>query len=193
MNERERLASFYAELTDEELIQVGSQYESLTEDAKLLLREEFDKRSLDAPELEEPPESFQLQELATIRKFRDLAEAMAAKSVLESAGIASLLRDENTVRMHWMWSNLLGGIRLQVRPEDVEDANRLLSQPVLETIELGEGEKYQQPRCPHCQSLDISLAPLLVMPRGQMVVLQLRGGMGRRDRGLSNPNLSCLT
>jgi hypothetical protein len=41
MNERDRLANFYAGLADEELIQVGSQYESLTEDAKLLLREEI--------------------------------------------------------------------------------------------------------------------------------------------------------
>lgn len=166
MNERERLASFYAVLSDEELIKIGSQFESLTDEAQMLLREEFERRSLDAPVLEEPLEAFQLQELATVRKFRDLPEAMTAKSVLDSAGIPSLLRDENTVRMHWMWSNLLGGIRLQVRPEDVEDADTLLSQPVLETIELGEGERYLQPRCPRCQSLDISLAPLLIVPRG---------------------------
>jgi hypothetical protein len=167
MNERERLASFYAGLTDEELIQVGSQYESLTEDAKLMLREEFEKRSLDPPVLEELPDSFELQELTTIRKFRDLPEAIAAKSALGSAGIPSLLRDENTVRMHWMWSNLLGGIRLQVRSEDLEDAARLLSQPIPEAIDLDDGESYQQPRCPHCQSLDISLAPLLLAPRGK--------------------------
>jgi hypothetical protein len=102
MNERERLASFYAGLTNEELIEIGSQYESLTDDAKLLLREEFEKRALEAPVLEELPESFELQELTTIRKFRDLPEAIAAKSALDSAGIPSLLRDENTVRMHWI-------------------------------------------------------------------------------------------
>lgn len=163
MNERERLARFYSGLSDEELIKIGSQFESLTDDAKLLLRGEFDRRSLDAPELEEPPKSFGLQELITVRRFRDLPDAAAAKSVLDSAGIPSLLRDENTVRIDWMWSNLLGGIRLQVRPEDLDDAENLLSQPVPATIELGDGESYQQPRCQHCQSLDIGFAAPIMM------------------------------
>jgi hypothetical protein len=49
MDEHERLVSFYASLTDGELIKIGSQFESLTSDAQLALREEFDRRSLDAP------------------------------------------------------------------------------------------------------------------------------------------------
>lgn len=166
MNERERLASFYTSLSDEELIKIGSQFDSLTDEAQVSIREEFERRSLDAPELEEPPDSFELQKLTTVRKFRDLPEAMAAKSVLDSAEIPSVLRDENTVRIQWMWSNVLGGIRLQVRQEDLEDAEHLLSQPVPETIDLEEGESYRQPRCPHCQSLDISSASLMV-PRGK--------------------------
>lgn len=169
MNERERLASFYSGLSDEELIKIGSQFESLTDEAQVLLRQEFDRRSLDAPELEEPPDSFEFQKLVTVRQFRDLPDAVAAKSVLDSAGISSLLKDENTIRIDWMWSNLLGGIRLQVRPEDLEDAESLLSQPVSETIELEEGESYQQPRCPHCQSLDINLAPLLMIPQSKWI------------------------
>jgi len=163
MNKRERLASFYAGLSDEELIKIGSQFDLLTDEAKILIREEFDRRSLDAPELEEPPDSFVLQELITVRRFRDLPDAAAAKSVLDSAGIPSFLRDENTVRIDWMWSNLLGGIRLQVRPEDLDDAENLLSLRVPGTIELGEGESYQQPHCPHCQSLDIGFAAPIMM------------------------------
>ena len=163
MNEHEQLISFYASLTDEELIKIGSQFESLTSDAQIVLREEFDRRSLDAPELEEPPDAFDFQELVTIRTFRDPSDAMMAKSVLDSAGIPCLMKDENMVRMQWMWSNLIGGIRLQVRPEDVETAERLLSQPVPEIIELGAGENYHQPCCPHCQSHDIGFdAPLMI-------------------------------
>jgi hypothetical protein len=163
MNERERLASFYAGLGDEELIKIGSQFESLTDEAQILLREEFDRRSLDAPELEEPPNSFEFQEFITVKQFRDLPDAAAAKSVLDSAGISSLLRDENTVRIDWLWSNLLGGIRLQVRPEDLEDAEKLLSQPVPDPITMGDEETYRQPRCPHCQSLDIDLSAPIMM------------------------------
>jgi len=163
MSERERLTNFYAALTDEELIKIGSQFESLTEQAQTVLHEEFDRRGLPAPELETPPDTFEFQELATVRRFRDLPAAMAAKSVLDSTGIPSLLKDENTVRMDWMWSNLLGGIRLQVRPEDLADAESLLSQPVPEIIELGDGKSYHQPRCPHCQSHNISFdAPPMI-------------------------------
>jgi hypothetical protein len=52
--------------------------------------------------------------------------------VLESAGIPCYLRDENAVRMDWFYSNLLGGIRLQVREEDRAAAEALLHQPIPE-------------------------------------------------------------
>jgi hypothetical protein len=160
MNERERLTNFYAGLTDEELIQIGSQFDLLTDEAQVLLREVFDRRSLDAPELEEPPDSFELQELVTIRTFRDPSDAMMAKSVLDSADIPCFLKDENTVRIQWAWSNLIGGIRLQVRPQDGKIAEQLLFQEVLPTIELEDGDVYEQPRCPYCTSLDISFEAL---------------------------------
>lgn len=160
MSERERLAVLYASLTDEELIRIGSQFETLTNEAQIVLREEFARRSLDAPELEEPPDTFELQELVTIRTFRDLSDAMMAKSVLDSAGIPCSLKDENMIRMQWIWSNLIGGIRLQVRKGDVEAAEELLSQEILPTIELENGDVYQQPRCPYCNSLDISFESL---------------------------------
>jgi hypothetical protein len=155
MNEHEQLISFYASLTDEELIKIGSQFEALTSDAQIVLREEFDRRSLDAPELEEPPDAFEFQELITIRTFRDPSDAIMAKSVLDSAEVPCFLKDENTVRIQWVWSNLIGGIRLQVRPADVEIAEQLLSQEVAPTIELEDGKVYEQPRCPYCTSLDI--------------------------------------
>jgi hypothetical protein len=155
MNEREGLASFYASISDEELIKIGSQFESLTAEAQIMLREEFERRSLDAPELEELPDSIELQELVTIRTFRDPSDAMMAKSVLDSAEVPCFLKDENTVRIQWVWSNLLGGIRLQVRPADVEIAEQLLSQEISPTIELEDGKVYEQPRCPYCTSLDI--------------------------------------
>ena len=132
----------------------------MTDEAQVLLREEFDRRSLDAPELEEPPDSFELQELVTIRTFRDPSDAMMAKSVLDSADIPCFLKDENTVRIQWAWSNLIGGIRLQVRPQDGKIAEQLLFQEVLPTIELEDGDVYEQPRCPYCTSLDISFEAL---------------------------------
>jgi hypothetical protein len=77
----------------------------------------------------------EFEKLVTIRKFRDLPEALLAKGVLESAGIECNLLDDNMVRLDWFWSNLIGGMRLQVAPEEVDEANAILDQPVPENLE----------------------------------------------------------
>ncbi|MBS1841458.1 MAG: DUF2007 domain-containing protein [Acidobacteria bacterium] len=64
--------------------------------------------------------------LEMVTRFRDLPEAFVAKSILDSAGVDCFLADENTIRMDWLWSNLLGGFKLMVRPEDLEEAKKLL-------------------------------------------------------------------
>jgi len=50
-------------------------------------------------------------ELVTLQHFRDVPEALLAKGKLESAGIACALADGNLVRMDWLLSNAIGGIR----------------------------------------------------------------------------------
>jgi hypothetical protein len=132
--ESERLRVYYAGLPEEELLRIGSQYDSLTEIAQAAVRAEFGHRGLAAPEA---AGSLEFQKLVTIRKYRDLTEAMVAQSVLDSAGIPAVLSDENIVRIHWAWSNAIGGIRLQIKPEDVEAAEEILSQPFPEVIETG--------------------------------------------------------
>ena len=153
-SESERLRAYYAQLPEEELARIGSQYQSLTDSAKTAIRVEFDRRSLPAPELADDND-LEFQALVTLRYYRDLPEAQVAKSALESAGIFAFLRDENTVRIDWGYSNAVGGIRLQVRPEDASAAEEALSQPIPSTIESGSID-YEQPRCPFCQSLDIN-------------------------------------
>jgi hypothetical protein len=95
-----------------------------------------------------------------LRRFRDLPDALLAKSILDSASIESFLADENTIRMSWFWSNLLGGIKLWVRPEDA-DAVDLLDQDWLGTFDVEGVGEYTQPRCPNCQSFDISFRGLM--------------------------------
>ena len=75
--------------------------------------------------------------------------------VLDSAGIPCYLRDENTVRTEWFWSNLIGGIRLQVNEQDRAAAERLSINPSLEQIPVDGETPYDQPSCPRCGSLDI--------------------------------------
>lgn len=153
-SESARLRAYYANLSEGELLSIGSRYESLTDLAKTAIRAEFDRRGLPAPKLAER-EELEFQPLVTIRQYRDPADAMLAKAALDSAGIFAFLQNENTVRMEWIWSNLIGGFGLQVRPEDAEAAGHVLSQPIPSTIQM-DGISYEQPRCPFCQSLDVA-------------------------------------
>jgi hypothetical protein len=134
--ERNRLAQFYAALTDGELQQLAGEAGSLTDEAKAALEAEMSRRKLRANAAGEPAaegkdsaaanERAEMRDLLTIRQFRDLPEALLAKSVLDSAGIECFLGDDNLIRMDWLWSNLLGGIKLRVRQEDAIVASRLL-------------------------------------------------------------------
>jgi Putative prokaryotic signal transducing protein len=95
-------------------------------------------------------------EFVTINRYRDLSEAIVAKSLLESAGIAAWIRDENVARLEWQYSNLLGGIRLQVSARNEEAAREALRQPIPETIAFDQQENFEQPKCPACGSIDIT-------------------------------------
>ena len=186
--ERQRLTEFYAGQMDGELEEVAAQAYELTELAREVLHAEFSKRGLDPifveqvpiavkqqlgpkpgdpphaepPKQEIPPQEgeFELRTMITLRQFRDLPEALLAKGCLDSAGIDSLLLDDNVVRMDWLWSNLIGGVKLKVEPSDAERATEILNQPIPETIDVDGIGEYEQPHCPNCRSLDVTFKEL---------------------------------
>ena len=100
------------------------------------------------------------EELVTIRRFRDLPEALLAKGSLDSAGIECGLADDNMVRMDWFYSNAIGGIKLLVKAEEAASAEQILSQPIPENFDVSGVGEYEQPRCPKCGSLDINFREL---------------------------------
>jgi hypothetical protein len=95
-----------------------------------------------------------------LRRFRDLPDALLFDSILDSSAIESFLADENTIRMDWFWSDALGGYKLCVRKADADAASTLLNQGVIEKFDVDAVGEYQQPRCPNCQSLEISFQGL---------------------------------
>ena len=153
--EEEELRRTYRSQTDAALLDLAMSYDSLTEHAQTALREEFARRVLEPPLMPDAPEEFDTQPLVTVRQYRDLSDAQIAKGVLESAGIHCFLRDENMVRMEWIWSNLMGGVRLQVRLEDRTAAEELLAQSIPVQIPIDGEAPFEQPHCPRCGSLDI--------------------------------------
>lgn len=156
-NERQRLADYYAALTEGELQKIASDAASLTDVAREALRQELASRNLEIEpgHFAVPSQESESQDLVTVDKFRDLPAALLAKGSLESAGIECFLGDENIVRMDWFISNLIGGIKLKVRPADAEAAREILSEPIPESFDVEGIGKYVQPHCPNCQSLEI--------------------------------------
>lgn len=162
-NEADRLAKLYAAMSDGELDKVAAEGDELTVEAREALRAEIGKRGLPIeipellPEVDIRPE---LQKWIVLRRFRDLPEAILAKGSLESSGIECVLTDDNMVRLDWFISNGIGNVKLNVKPEDVEAAEALLSQPIPEGFDYEEGSTFEQPRCPKCGSLDITFETL---------------------------------
>lgn len=149
-------------MTEGELQALEAEADSLTEAAKEALRFELSRRGL-AITLQDPTalsEQAHSSGPITLRRFRDLPDALLAKTILDSADIECYLIDENTIRMNWLWSNLLGGIKLWVRREDM-DAGELLDQDPLAAFHVEGVGEYKQPRCPNCQSFDISFQELI--------------------------------
>lgn len=156
-----RLADLYSAMADAELEKIAKYPDSLTDAARQALSAELQRRDLHVEP--SPPTGYdeaEYRNLVTIRQFRDLPEALLAKGSLESAGIECQLVDDNMVRLDWFISNLLGGVKLGVRPEDVDAANEILSLPIPDTFEIDASETYQQPRCPNCDSLEVAFEEL---------------------------------
>ena len=155
----QNFVEYYRSQSESELLKIAEDWSSLTDEAKLALQAELTERKIEFPEplLSENGDPSDLyRDLITIRRYRDLSEAIVARGVIESAGIFCFLKDENFVRLDWQMSNLIGGISLQVSKEDVEAAEAILQQPAPEEIPLPDQPSFEQPHCPRCDSIDIA-------------------------------------
>jgi hypothetical protein len=156
-NRRHLVAQVYASMTETELRELAVEAWSLTEIGKEELRAELTRRALDVELAQSPAKDEEISNFVIVRRCRDLPEADLAKSFLESAGIKSFLRDHNTIGVNWGLSYALGGIKLCVNSEDADTAAQLLGQEIPERFDVEGIGEYKQPRCPNCNSLDISL------------------------------------
>jgi len=133
--ERARLAESYSRQTDEELEEIAKHGEDLTDVALQSLRAELSRRGL----TQDPPEEFHdadqaepmFRNLITVRSYWNLLEAELAKGVLEAAGIECFLFDDNMLRMDWFNANAIGGVKLRVDPQNVDEATHILNESVL--------------------------------------------------------------
>lgn len=96
----------------------------------------------------------------TIASYRDLPLAELAKAKLESEGIYCHLLDQYHIGINWLYSNALGGIKVQVRTEDVAIANQILNEDLSSYVENHNDEFEpldQDDLCDHCGSPNLEL------------------------------------
>jgi len=88
--------------------------------------------------------------LRTIATYSFPYEAQIARAKLDSEGIPAFVADEQTINMQWLYSNAMGGVRLQVPEVCVQQALELLSEDSSEIVEQQEG--YDIAPCTVCGS-----------------------------------------
>jgi rubredoxin len=81
----------------------------------------------------------------TLRSYSTPIEAHLARGHLESEGVPCFLRDEHTIGMNWLYSNLLGGVPLCVPADQVERAKEILAGKLTD-------EGPRELVCPECGS-----------------------------------------
>jgi hypothetical protein len=138
--ERHRLKDVYSRMADGEIEEIAEDEASLTGEARVVLHDEIARRGLDHllsdrdSSQDEAADATEPEAMVTIRSYGDVMQAWLAQSNLESAGIECHLVDDNMVRLYWGITTVLGGVKLQVKPEDAEVALELLDQPVPEQL-----------------------------------------------------------
>jgi len=159
--ERNRLAQRYAQMSDGELHEIAKEASSLTETARQALSAEIERRRLDisledAAGGQDPLPAGPV----VVRRYLWLADALIAKTVLDSANVDCILADGHIIQMDAFYSLALGGVRVWARAEDA-DAVELLDQGWVESFMVSGVGNFIQPRCPNCQSFEILYKGLL--------------------------------
>ncbi|HKW61584.1 MAG TPA: hypothetical protein VJN89_03480 [Candidatus Acidoferrum sp.] len=157
------MAALYAAMSNEELQEVADDADSLTDVARATLRAEMIRRGMEAPpeaRIQGEEGERQFSEPAIIARYRDLPVALVANSLLDSAGLEGFLADDVVIRLDWLWSNALGGIKVWVRGNEAMEARELLEAGIPERFEAEGVGEYQQPKCPNCNSLDVAFEEL---------------------------------
>ena len=65
--------------------------------------------------------------MKTIATFSKPEEAHLFRTRLEAAGIPAFVQDEHFVQMDWLYSNAIGGVRVQIADDDLDSAREFLA------------------------------------------------------------------
>ena len=91
--------------------------------------------------------------MITIARFSLAIEAHIARAKLESEGIPAFVADEHTITAQWLYSDAMGGVRLQVPNSCAVTAKEILAIDFSDSLIAEQG--FDEPACPSCGSNSI--------------------------------------
>ena len=90
--------------------------------------------------------------LVTVSRYSFPYEAHLARALLESEGIPAFVADEHTINMQWLYSDAMGGVRLQVPEDWAQQAWDVLAEDREQVLE--EQQESDKDLCSYCGSAD---------------------------------------
>jgi len=78
---------------------------------------------------------FEVAMLTTIASYSFPWEAQIAKARLDAEGIPAFVADEQTINMQWLYSDAMGGVRLQVPQQFAQLSVEILAEDHSEALE----------------------------------------------------------
>ena len=135
------LRKYYAGLSDDALLALRR--EELVEAARECYDAELARRNLAAVTGAAPGDE-DLVEVDDSFLYQD--EAALARALLEAEGIPCYLANENTLRINWMSSNLLGGLKLMVPRTFLDQAREVLAARFSDDELAAEAEAQKGPK-----------------------------------------------
>jgi hypothetical protein len=124
---------------------------------------------MDDPQVVETKPTLAFEQFATVNAYTMPFEADIARSVLEAEEIRVYLMDYHTIYIDWLYSNALGGVKLQVHKDDITLAREIIEH----ALHSGQEEDYSEGACPVCHS--IKTAPVVLGRRWTVFVWLLFG------------------
>ena len=150
---KEELKERYAQLSDEELLEIWSK-NTLIESAQLILRKELQNRGINPPEpnaVEEPDVIETIEPWVTIAQLTTGPEAHILRARLESEDIPAIVADEHLVTANWFLSNAVGGVRVRVPHSFAAQASDIVKALESGSYEISDNQENIR-LCPRCGS-----------------------------------------
>ena len=102
--------------------------------------------------------------MPVIASYTKLEDAHLAVSKLEGSGVEAWLRDEATANIYLLYSNAIGGVKVEVSADDLTRAREILELPKEPSGLL---------QCPHCGSENVSMRQMNLFAALALIFLSL--------------------